>query len=278
MTAAFWWYVLAGFIVGFCLSTVWEWLYFRQRRMRITDRRITELEQALRSQSRTAVVEVLPEPGVTWSATGYASPGVLLENEADNASAPRAAAPAVATAAAVRASHSNGSGREKQRADPAPPWAQRSATAVTDDSQWDELTAAAAGAAAGAAVAAAAQEPDSTGDAAPPATTPAASAEDDHRGELAAAALAGGALVAAAGEKPSATPPAASAAAPAAIAGSAPGAPTTEVRGLSARPGYIVSELSPGEFTALQAAHKARQAARKAWEQARAVTDYLRNI
>ena len=52
MTAAFWWYILAGFIVGFSLSTVWEWLYFRKRRMRITDRRIAELEQALRTQAR----------------------------------------------------------------------------------------------------------------------------------------------------------------------------------------------------------------------------------
>ena len=72
MTAAFWWYLLAGLILGFCLSTVWEWLYFRQRRMRITDRRIAELEQALRSRERDiAVVEVLPEPAVTWSATEY---------------------------------------------------------------------------------------------------------------------------------------------------------------------------------------------------------------
>ena len=51
-----------------------------------------------------------------------------------------------------------------------------------------------------------------------------------------------------------------------------------EVRGVTARQGYIVSELSPGEFTALQATQKAREAARKAWEQARAVSDYLRNI
>jgi hypothetical protein len=53
---------------------------------------------------------------------------------------------------------------------------------------------------------------------------------------------------------------------------------TTEVRGFSARQGYVVSELSPAEFTALKATQKARQAARRAWEQARAVTDYLRNV
>jgi hypothetical protein len=53
---------------------------------------------------------------------------------------------------------------------------------------------------------------------------------------------------------------------------------TEEVHGVVARPGYIVSELSPGEFAALQTTQKARAAARKAWEQARAVTDYLRNV
>ena len=63
MTAAFWWYLLAGLILGFCLSTVWEWLYFRQRRMRITDRRIAELEQALRSRERDIAVVSLAGAG-----------------------------------------------------------------------------------------------------------------------------------------------------------------------------------------------------------------------
>ena len=31
MTESVWWYVLAGFLIGFILSTLWEWLFFRLR-------------------------------------------------------------------------------------------------------------------------------------------------------------------------------------------------------------------------------------------------------
>ena len=117
MTAAFWWYLLAGFIIGFCLSTVWEWLYFRQRRMRIADRRIAALQQQLDSQMRAASTEIPSEPGVTWTATEYQSPGILLENETDAQPAPRAAVPI--TAAVLRADQANGRGA--LAIDPAPP-------------------------------------------------------------------------------------------------------------------------------------------------------------
>ncbi len=253
MTAAFWWYILAGFIVGFSLSTVWEWLYFRKRRMRITDRRIAELEQAMRTQARNAAtVEVLPEPGVTWSATEYQSPGVLLENEEDDdgLSAGQKAALGLAAGTAVAAV--------------------ADALAAPDEAQQAEAPATSAP-----------DEPEGAG----------------PSGELATAALAGAAVAALLSEDEAAddgavgvsepeqvaTAEAAPVASETAVAAPAPRSEpppvaVAEVRGVTARQGYIVSELSPGEFTALQATQKAREAARKAWEQARAVSDYLRNI
>ena len=43
------WFVLAGAILGFALSTVWEWLYYRSKRAVVRDARINELEAALRA-------------------------------------------------------------------------------------------------------------------------------------------------------------------------------------------------------------------------------------
>lgn len=60
MTEAFWWYVLAGFLLGFCVSTLWEWLYFRRRRMTIRNQRIAELEATVRTYA--AATGAPPEP------------------------------------------------------------------------------------------------------------------------------------------------------------------------------------------------------------------------
>ena len=291
MTAAFWWYLLAGFIVGFCLSTVWEWLYFRQRRMRITDRRIAELEQALRSRERDiAVVEVLPEPALTWSATEYQSPGVLLENEGDAESAQRMVAPvAAATAYAATTTVRNGNGQPGDGKANAAPWdATHPDAAVvqavegnTEDESAGALAKAAlaATAVAATAVAAALRPEDETTSAAeaPAAAEVELAAEEDAK--LAAALTAGALATAAAQDDDKGAPDIGMKQEEAhPLHDDTPPQATTEVRGFSARQGYIVSELSPSEFATLQATQKARQAARKAWEQARAVTDYLRNV
>ena len=74
-----WWYVLAGFLLGFILSTLWEWLYFRSRRLRIENRRIAELEARVRSltppagAADSAIAPGAPPP--------YQGPGVFLESE-----------------------------------------------------------------------------------------------------------------------------------------------------------------------------------------------------
>jgi hypothetical protein len=79
MTESVWWYVLAGFLIGFILSTLWEWLYFRHRRMRIESRRIAELEATVRSL--TPARDASASPISPTAASGYQGPGVFLENE-----------------------------------------------------------------------------------------------------------------------------------------------------------------------------------------------------
>jgi len=91
------WYVLAGFLLGFASSTLWEWFYFRKERLKLTDRRIQELEAKLQEAeietdkattppySPSVVPTVAAVTAATrtsaWSDTGYRSPGVFLESE-----------------------------------------------------------------------------------------------------------------------------------------------------------------------------------------------------
>ncbi|MBW7886252.1 MAG: hypothetical protein H3C34_27220, partial [Caldilineaceae bacterium] len=90
MTQAFWWYLLAGFIIGFSISTLWEWLYFRRKRMNIENRRIAELEATVRGQMAAEGGPSRGAAGVdnTWAAADYTSPGVFLESEEEDIGAP----------------------------------------------------------------------------------------------------------------------------------------------------------------------------------------------
>ena len=82
MTTSLLWYLLAGVLLGFAASTLWEWLYFRRKRMKLDERRVQELEaeladeRALNAQMRLAQEEL---SGRTVSE--YASPGVFLDSE-----------------------------------------------------------------------------------------------------------------------------------------------------------------------------------------------------
>ncbi|MFN8465025.1 MAG: hypothetical protein U0X20_05715 [Caldilineaceae bacterium] len=82
MTYSVWWYVLAGFLLGFILSTLWEWLYFRRRRMQIENQRIVELEATVRSLS--TVSQSAEANTSSGFAAGYQSPMVFLEGEEDD--------------------------------------------------------------------------------------------------------------------------------------------------------------------------------------------------
>src|SRR4051794_31256303 len=91
------WYVLAGFLLGFASSTLWEWFYFRKERLKLTDRRIRELEAKLNDaeietdKSPAIPLTSTPIPTVAavtaatrtsaWGDTAYRSPGVFLESE-----------------------------------------------------------------------------------------------------------------------------------------------------------------------------------------------------
>lgn len=48
------WFILSGFVLGFAVSTFWEWLYYRKQRLQWRDRRVAELEDQLTQQSPDA--------------------------------------------------------------------------------------------------------------------------------------------------------------------------------------------------------------------------------
>ena len=82
MTEAFWWYLLAGFFIGFSVSTLWEWLYFRRRRMAIRDRRVAELEATLRTYAAAASAPATSAAATEdWGEPQFESPHVYLETE-----------------------------------------------------------------------------------------------------------------------------------------------------------------------------------------------------
>ena len=73
------WFVLAGLVLGFALSTLWEWFYFRRERMIVRDERIAELDAQLRAYEQRERDQLMTAP--PWTAPGYQSPGALLESE-----------------------------------------------------------------------------------------------------------------------------------------------------------------------------------------------------
>ncbi len=81
MTPDLLWFVLAGFLLGFITSTLWEWFYFRRERLKRTDRRILELEDKLRrlENEPAAADEAADQPA--WAERTYRSPGVFLDVE-----------------------------------------------------------------------------------------------------------------------------------------------------------------------------------------------------
>ncbi len=92
------WYVLAGFVLGFTTSTLWEWLYFRQVRLRA--RQTPRAKQGVTSAWQTSeTVAVAPdpvdEPPLPWATPVYQSSGVLLESEREPAPAYRQTTPFV---------------------------------------------------------------------------------------------------------------------------------------------------------------------------------------
>lgn len=84
------WFILAGFLLGFTTSTLWEWFHFRRERLKLRDRRIRELEARLREQEQATRGEASASASFDeddsswsppWSAPEYRSPGIFLETE-----------------------------------------------------------------------------------------------------------------------------------------------------------------------------------------------------
>ncbi|GIV77092.1 MAG: hypothetical protein KatS3mg050_1486 [Litorilinea sp.] len=76
------WFVLAGFVLGFATSTLWEWYHFRRERLRLRDRRVQELEEQLRRTRATLSSQANENATPQTPTFTYRSPGVFLDAEA----------------------------------------------------------------------------------------------------------------------------------------------------------------------------------------------------
>ena len=59
------WYILAGIVVGFAASTLWEWLYFRGRRLAVKERDpydLIDTDDASPSQAQLVPAQQPPVP------------------------------------------------------------------------------------------------------------------------------------------------------------------------------------------------------------------------
>jgi predicted flap endonuclease-1-like 5' DNA nuclease len=79
MTTQLLWFTLAGFVLGFTTSTLWEWFHFRRERVKLRDRQLQALEAKVRELE--AAAEARPASTDEGWAPPYRSPGVFLESE-----------------------------------------------------------------------------------------------------------------------------------------------------------------------------------------------------
>lgn len=101
MTMRLIWFILAGFLLGFTASTLWEWFHFRRERMKLESNRIAELEtqlaneQNINAQLRIMLTDAEPfdealeelpqQPSrIDNKQIRYSSPGVFLDSETSN--------------------------------------------------------------------------------------------------------------------------------------------------------------------------------------------------
>jgi len=67
---AWYWWLLVGILIGWLLSTLIEWLWFRRKRMEVRDERVAELENALRASADDGLS---PTRGAGAALTGAAA-------------------------------------------------------------------------------------------------------------------------------------------------------------------------------------------------------------
>ncbi len=84
------WYVLAGFVLGFTVSTLWEWLYYRGQRLRwradvgasVGRNEVDNSAGVWREQTiDTATAYQSASEPMPWETPAYRSSGVFLESE-----------------------------------------------------------------------------------------------------------------------------------------------------------------------------------------------------
>jgi predicted flap endonuclease-1-like 5' DNA nuclease len=119
------WYLLAGFILGFAVSTLWEWLYFRRLRREAIEALVYETqyeaelessrtqfvkEQTTTARNKAGTIAASSATQATQLASGaelappalsYASAGIYLESEQLDLAASRSALRSSLSAAAV---------------------------------------------------------------------------------------------------------------------------------------------------------------------------------
>lgn len=82
MTSNLLWFVLAGFLLGFATSTLWEWLHFRKVRLRRLEERTRDGRVGLRNpEGGAAAARNVSSEEPVWAKQAYRSPGVFLESE-----------------------------------------------------------------------------------------------------------------------------------------------------------------------------------------------------
>lgn len=86
MTMSLLWYVVAGILLGFAASTLWEWLFFRRKRLKLQDERVRELERKLaEEQAENARMRLAQDAAASPPQSEYESPGVFLDSESPEA-------------------------------------------------------------------------------------------------------------------------------------------------------------------------------------------------
>jgi hypothetical protein len=84
------WFLLAGFILGFAASTLWEWLYFRGRRLATIG---ASPPQTTPDDEVAPPYE--PAPAPSGAEAAYRSPAVFLEGEQPRSDAQVTSEPAI---------------------------------------------------------------------------------------------------------------------------------------------------------------------------------------
>lgn len=75
------WFVLAGFVLGFAVSTLWEWVYYRGLRQQALAQLRQTPERAFRLSGGESAPENMVTGGEAPGDARYRTPAVFIEGE-----------------------------------------------------------------------------------------------------------------------------------------------------------------------------------------------------